>query len=365
MQNDKMATSDLRQRSENEVREKERSAHHSEMDVGALYHDLEVCQIELEQKNEELLRAQAKLVASEEKYRDVCEFLPIGYFTLESSGKILEANLAGASLLGTERAHLVNNRFQAYLAQGSVQEFNAFCRRVMKSEAKETAEFQLNDAGMNEKAHIWVLIEAQAIRDGICQSFRMTAIDIIEHKQAIKEIESVARFPEDNPNPILRVTSEGVLTFANKSSDPLLKVLDCRVGQRVPKDLREHVLRAIKSEEVSEFDVVNGEAIYSLVITPIKDKGHVNIYGMDITERKNIEMKLAKELNKFKLLYNLTLYMSSENSLEENFTFIVDKSRQLLNADILISPCSMRGVRTSACIPFQASVLRPSRRCTD
>ena len=54
---------------------------------------------------------------------------------------------------------------------------------------------------------------------------------------------------------------------------------------------------------------------------------------MDITERKTIEMKLAKELNKFKLLYNLTLDMSAENSLEENFTFIVDKSRQLLSAD--------------------------------
>jgi hypothetical protein len=53
---------------------------------------------------------------------------------------ILEANLAGAFLLGTERANLVNNRFQAYLAQRSLQEFNALCRRVMESEAKETAE---------------------------------------------------------------------------------------------------------------------------------------------------------------------------------------------------------------------------------
>ena len=333
MQNDKIATSDLRPYAEDEQQVKERSAHPSEMDVEALYHELDVHKIELEQKNEELMRAQAKLVASEEKYRDLYEFAPIRYFTLESSGMILEANLAGASLLGMERAHLVNNRFQAYIAQDSRQEFNAFCRRVMESDAKETAEFQLNGTGMNGIAHFWVLIEARAIRDGIRQSFRMAAIDITEHKQAVNEIESLARFPEENPNPILRVTSEGVLAFANQSSDPLLKVWDCRVGQKVPNDLRELVLGAIKSEEVSEIDVVIGEAIYSLVITPIKDTGHVNIYGMDITERKTIEMKLAKELNKFKLLYNLTLKMSAENSLEENFTFIVDKSRQLLSAD--------------------------------
>ena len=91
------------------------------MDVRALCHELKVHQIELELQNKELMRVQAELEASEEKYRDLYEFAPIGYFTIESSGTILEANLAGASLLGTERAHLVNNRFQAYLAQGSLQ----------------------------------------------------------------------------------------------------------------------------------------------------------------------------------------------------------------------------------------------------
>ena len=101
---------------------------------------------------------------------------------------ILEANLAGAFLLGTERANLVNNRFQAYLAQRSLQEFNALCRRVMESEAKETAEFQLNGFGKEGKVHLWVLIEARAIRNGIRQSFRMAVIDITERKRMEEEL---------------------------------------------------------------------------------------------------------------------------------------------------------------------------------
>ena len=120
MENSEMATSDLRQRAEDEVREKGRSACLSEVDVRALCHELEVHQIELELQNKELMQVQAELAASEEKYRDLYEFAPIGYFTIESSGTILEANLAGASLLGTERAHLVNNRFGAYFSQGSL-----------------------------------------------------------------------------------------------------------------------------------------------------------------------------------------------------------------------------------------------------
>jgi PAS domain S-box-containing protein len=189
LQNDKIAASDLRQHAENKVREKGRSNSLSEVDVRALCHELEVHQIELEMQNEELMRLQSELIASEEKYRDLYEFAPIGYYTLESSGQIREANLTGASLLGTERVNLVNHRFQAHLARGSLLEFNAFCSRVMDSDEKQTAVFPLNGREKKGKAHFWVLIEARAIRDGIRHGFRMAVIDITERKRMEEEID--------------------------------------------------------------------------------------------------------------------------------------------------------------------------------
>jgi PAS domain-containing protein len=87
----------LRQRAEREVREKGRSANLSETDIRALCHELEVHQVELQMQNDELQRVHAELTASEEKYRDLYEFAPIGYLTLDSSGKILGANLASAA----------------------------------------------------------------------------------------------------------------------------------------------------------------------------------------------------------------------------------------------------------------------------
>jgi len=191
LQNDKMVTSGLRQHAEIKVQEKGRSNSLSEVDVRALCHELEVHQIELEMQNEELMRLQSELIASEKKYRDLYEFAPIGYFTLESSGQIRDANLTGASLLGTERAHLVNHQFQAHLARGSLQEFNALCRRVMDSDEKQTAVFPLNGRERNGKAQaqFWVLIEARAIRDGIGHGFRMAAIDITERKRMEEEID--------------------------------------------------------------------------------------------------------------------------------------------------------------------------------
>jgi PAS domain S-box-containing protein len=188
MQNSKKATSNLRQQTENKVREKGQSTSLSEADVRALCHELEVHQIELEMQNEELRRVQAELAASEEKYRDLYEFAPIGYFTLESSGQIREANLAGASLLGVERSHLVKNRFQTHLDRKSLLEFNNFCRRVTESDAKQTAMFRLNGTGRKKKAELWVLIEARAIQNGISHGFRMAVIDITERKRMEEEI---------------------------------------------------------------------------------------------------------------------------------------------------------------------------------
>lgn len=228
MQSDKATASDLRQRAENEVREKGCSSALSEVDVRALCHELEVHQIELVLQNEELQRIQADLRASEDKYKDLYEFAPIGYFTLEPLGNILDANLAGASLLGTERMHLVNNRFQVYLAPRCIPEFNAFCRRVIESDTKHTAEFQLKGAAENENANRWALMEARAIREGAGHGFRMAVIDITERKLLEDEIQK--RTAElEKTNKALQESELKYKQLADLSPDAICVHIDDRI----------------------------------------------------------------------------------------------------------------------------------------
>ncbi len=181
----------LRKQAEDEVRKNSRSVCLSEMDVRALCHELEVSQVELQLQNEELQRITAELAASEEKYRDLYEFAPIGYLTLEPSGEIREANLAAATLLGTERAHMLDNLFQAYLAEESLSKFNAFCSRVVASDAKEIAEVHLKGNGRKEGDNGWALIEGRAISASPCNGFRMAVIDITARKQMEDELQRI------------------------------------------------------------------------------------------------------------------------------------------------------------------------------
>ena len=80
-----------------------------------LLHELQVYQIELEMQNEELRQAHLALEESRDRYLDLYEFAPIGYFTLTREGMISEANLTGAALLGVERKSLLRRRFSRFV----------------------------------------------------------------------------------------------------------------------------------------------------------------------------------------------------------------------------------------------------------
>jgi PAS domain-containing protein len=72
----------------------------SAADTQRLLHELEVHQIELEMQNDELQRTRNELEVALAKYTDLYDFAPVGYFSIDESGAILEVNLTGAVLLG-------------------------------------------------------------------------------------------------------------------------------------------------------------------------------------------------------------------------------------------------------------------------
>ncbi len=82
-----------------------------------LIHELQVHQIELETQAEELRRAHVALGESRDEYRDLYEFAPMGYLTLNDKALITDVNLTGAMLLGVERSDLLTAPFSKFFAQ--------------------------------------------------------------------------------------------------------------------------------------------------------------------------------------------------------------------------------------------------------
>ena len=85
-------------------------------DIKRLIHELDVHQIELDMQNDELRRAQAEIELSRAEYVDLYDFAPIGYFTFDQKGMIVEANLTGAKLLEVERSLLLRQPFSVFVS---------------------------------------------------------------------------------------------------------------------------------------------------------------------------------------------------------------------------------------------------------
>jgi len=140
---------ELRRRAEILLRKQQQGAFElrTEADTKQLLHELQVHQIELEMQNAELLAARDQLEVALEKYTDLYDFAPVGYFSIDQQGLMLEMNLTGASMLGMERSRLNSRRLQSFMAPASRPMFLAFLERVFAGSGKQICEVLLNASG--------------------------------------------------------------------------------------------------------------------------------------------------------------------------------------------------------------------------
>ncbi len=97
-----------------------------------LLHELQVYQLELEMQCETLRQTQVALEESRDRYVDLYEFAPVGYFTLSHTGLITEINLTGTSMLGVERDKLLNHRPDSFVVAADRERWQRHFARVMK-----------------------------------------------------------------------------------------------------------------------------------------------------------------------------------------------------------------------------------------
>ena len=116
----------------------------TEGEARRLVHELEVHQIELEMQNEELRRVQQELELERNKFTELYDFAPVGYFTFDERGLIREVNLTGAQLLGIERALLADKPFADFIADEDNREiFFSHLKSVLQNQNIQQCEIRL------------------------------------------------------------------------------------------------------------------------------------------------------------------------------------------------------------------------------
>jgi PAS domain-containing protein len=183
--NNNSAASNLRHRAEEVLNKKhsEKKSKLSEADVLKLIHEFEVHQIELELINEELLEAKTIATVAAEKFEELYDFAPTGYFTLSKEGNIININLSGAMLLCKERSRLINSTFGLYVSDDTKPAFAQFLEKVLVNNTKLSCEVVIVDSN-----NLLIYAYITGITDMSKEQCYLTVIDITEHKKAEFEI---------------------------------------------------------------------------------------------------------------------------------------------------------------------------------
>ncbi len=150
--------------------------------------------------------------------------------------------------------------------------------------------------------------------------------DISERKRAEQEIDRLAKFPSENPNPVLRLSQEGIVMYANTASGALLGMWGCAVGGSAPQFWRDLVAQGLVSRENKTVEVECDGKVYSMFVTPVAEPGYVNLYGRDITERKQREIELQA-------IATVSAALRTARTRAEMLPIILDQLLALLRAD--------------------------------
>ncbi|MGE4297401.1 MAG: CheR family methyltransferase [Desulfovibrionaceae bacterium] len=126
--------------------------------------------------------------------------------------------------------------------------------------------------------------------------------DITERKRSELEISSLARFPSENPNPVMRVARDMVILHANAAAMPFLRHHHVALGKAFPARYAGILARSLERREPTSFLASVGDTEIDMAVTPIPDEGYVNLYGKDVTEIRRAETAVRESEERFRTL---------------------------------------------------------------
>ena len=119
-------------------------------------------------------------------------------------------------------------------------------------------------------------------------------IDVTDEREAERKMADLARFQDENPSPIIRISRDGTILYANPASQPILKEWERAQGERLDESWFKYINEAFSSRRGYEMEVPCGNLLFSVSVGPVMSESHIDLYGKDITLRRRAEERLSK-----------------------------------------------------------------------
>jgi PAS domain S-box-containing protein len=118
--------------------------------------------------------------------------------------------------------------------------------------------------------------------------------DFTQRKETEQRLRELSLFPTQNPAPILRVSRDGTLIYANPSALEQLHDWKLAIGEPATAEIRSLATDALNARRPAARELTVGARSYLISIVPIPESDYANLYWIDVTERKQAEEALQQ-----------------------------------------------------------------------
>ena len=162
---------------------------------------------------------------------------------------------------------------------------------------------------------------------GNMQTFALCMVSLVDSFPIDTANDNFGKFPEQNPNPVMRLSKDGRLLYANPASDPLLKCWNKITSEGIEEEGLAVFRQAAKNGKIGRVEINCGDRVYSVAFAPIEGSDYLNVYALDSTDKKKAEQALQTALEQ---VHNL------KNRLLEENHYLQDEIKQLEDTDEII-----------------------------
>ena len=239
-----------------------------------------------------LKRTENALRASEEKYRLLFENLNDAAFVGDAeTGFVLDANLQAERLIGRTHDEIVGMHQTEVHPPEECEEYKGkFGNHVARGRTVDYDGTVVKKDGTIVPVHISAAPVTIGGRHIILALFR----DITDQKLAAEEIEGLAKFPSEDPYPVMRIARDGAILYANAACEQILSNSSHGPDDPACNPWHQWALDALASGSTKQVEVESEGRTFSFAVVPVTDAGYVNLYGADITDRKRAEEQLRQ-----------------------------------------------------------------------
>ena len=281
-------------------------------------------------KNSRMLDA---LETSERRFRTLMETASDAIVCANGAGRIILWNQVAESIFGYSTEEITGKPLAILMPEQHRMSHDQAMERLLSGAKAHVVGKTVELIGLRKNGAEFPIELSLASWAGKEEVFFTGIIrDITDRKLSEAQIAALAKFPSENPNPVLRIAIDGKILYRNEAAAPLLEAWDCDEQRPLSGKWLDFAIETLNTKTWMRTELKWKDKIFSVTYAAVFEFRYVNVYALDITDLKRAEaaLRVARNELETRVQQRTESLAASINQLQEEV-----RERERLETEVL------------------------------